>query len=42
MKGEREHRVPLSDRAVAILEEARGRTDGSGLVFPTDAGPADE
>ncbi len=38
MKGEREHRVPLPDRAVAILEEARGHTGGSGLVFPTARG----
>ena len=38
MKGEREHRVPLPDRAVAILAEARGRTGGSGLVFPTARG----
>ncbi len=38
MKGEREHRVPLSDRAVAILEEAREATGGSGLVFPTARG----
>ena len=34
MKGDREHRVLLSDRVVAILEEARGRTGGAGLVFP--------
>jgi len=38
MKGEREHRVPLSDRAMEILAEARGITGGSGLVFPTDRG----
>ena len=34
MKADREHRVLLSDRVVAILEEARGRTGGAGLVFP--------
>jgi len=38
MKGEREHRVPLSDRAMEILESARGVTGGSGLVFPTSRG----
>ena len=38
MKGEREHRVPLSNRAMEILEEARGVTGGSGLVFPTARG----
>ena len=38
MKGGREHRVPLSTRALAILEEARTLDDGSGLVFPAPAG----
>ena len=38
MKAKREHRVPLSDQAVAILEEAREVTGGSGLVFPTARG----
>ena len=38
MKGGREHRVPLSNRALAILEEARTLDDGSGLVFPALAG----
>ena len=38
MKAKREHRVPLSDHAVAILEEAREVTGGSGLVFPTARG----
>ncbi|MCY3837520.1 MAG: tyrosine-type recombinase/integrase [Gammaproteobacteria bacterium] len=35
MKGAREHRVPLSDRALEILWEAHGHTGGTGLVFPT-------
>ena len=35
MKADREHRVPLSDAAIAVLEEARGlREKGSDLVFP--------
>ena len=38
MKARREHRVPLSGRAVAILEEAREVTGGTGLVFPTARG----
>ena len=38
MKGGREHRVPLSGRALAILDEARALDDGSGLVFPSPAG----
>ena len=38
MKGEREHRVPLSGRAIEILEEARERGCGTGLIFPTDRG----
>src|SRR6476619_5357818 len=32
MKAEREHRVPLSDRAVAILESVP--RNGSSLIFP--------
>jgi integrase len=36
MKAGREHRIPLSARAVAILEERRG--NGSGLIFPSDKG----
>ena len=35
MKGRREHRVPLSARALAILEEAKALGGGSGLVFPS-------
>ena len=34
MKADREHRVPLSDRAIEILTEARTLCDGYGLVFP--------
>ncbi|OQW82788.1 MAG: hypothetical protein BVN31_07450 [Proteobacteria bacterium ST_bin15] len=35
MKAEREHRVPLSGRAIAILEAMRKlRRDGSDIVFP--------
>ena len=33
MKARREHRVPLSARALEILHEARALADGSGLVF---------
>ena len=35
MKMKREHRVPLSDRALQILAEACLRADGSGLIFPS-------
>ena len=38
MKGAREHRVPLSDAALAALERAAGLMDGSGLVFPSPRG----
>ena len=34
MKAGREHKVPLSDRALAILAEVRELADGSGLAFP--------
>ncbi len=33
MKSEREHRVPLSDAALVVLERVRGLSDG--LVFPS-------
>ena len=33
MKAKRDHRVPLSGRALAILHDARSRSDGTGLVF---------
>jgi len=38
MKAKREHRVPLSERGLAVLEEARVVEDGSGLVFPSPNG----
>ena len=38
MKGGREHRVPLSGRALETLNEARELADGSGFVFPSTAG----
>jgi integrase len=40
MKAGREHRVPLSPRAIALLQSARGLNDGSSFIFPgrsTDA-----
>ena len=38
MKTRREHRVPLSKRALQILNEALAFADGSGLVFPSLTG----
>ena len=38
MKNKREHRVALSTAALAVLEDARERTGGEGLVFPTQRG----
>ena len=38
MKAKLEHRVPLSDRAVAVLDDAREIADKSGLVFPSPTG----
>lgn len=39
MKAKRDHRIPLATRAVEILTQAKGLTDGEGLVFPgTKAG----
>ena len=38
MKARREHRVPLSGRALAILEEAQPLGSRSGLVFPVASG----
>lgn len=35
MKAGREHRVPLSVRALVILDEARVFNDGSSLIFPS-------
>ena len=39
MKGGSEHRQPLSDAALEVLEQAREIQDGSGLVFPSPARP---
>ena len=38
MKAQREHRVPLSERALDLLREAREYADASGLVFPSQTG----
>ena len=35
MKGGVEHRVPLSDAGMAVMEQARMLGDGSGLLFPS-------
>ena len=35
MKAKRAHSVPLSDAALAVLEQARILDDGSGLIFPS-------
>lgn len=35
MKAGAEHRVPLSDEAVEVLENAKALDDGSGLIFPS-------
>ena len=40
MKTNREHRVPLSTGALAVLREARRVVDGSTLVFPSVRGRA--
>ena len=40
MKTKREHRVPLSTGALAVLRQARELADGSGLVFPSARGRA--
>ena len=34
MKANREHRVPLSSRALEVLGEAAELSDSSGLIFP--------
>ena len=39
MKGGAEHRVPLSDAAVDVLERARPLSDRSGLLFPSASRP---
>ncbi|MDE0660714.1 MAG: tyrosine-type recombinase/integrase [Gammaproteobacteria bacterium] len=38
MKAGRQHRVPLSPRALEILDEAAQRLGGDGLVFPSPTG----
>ena len=40
MKKDREHRVPLSKAAVAVLERAKAYSHGRGLVFPSSTGRA--
>ena len=40
MKSAKEHRVPLSERAMAILVKARNLSDGEGLIFPSVFGKA--
>lgn len=35
MKANVEHRIPLSDAALDVLEQARMLNDGSGLIFPS-------
>ena len=39
MKSGREHRVPLSDAALEVLEQARVLVDDSGLLFPSPTHP---
>ena len=39
MKSARAHRIPLSDEAIKVLEQARILRDKSGLVFPSPAKP---
>ena len=38
MKSRREHRVPLSRRALEVLREAEGLSGKSGLIFPSPTG----
>ena len=38
MKSQREHRAPLSDGALDVLERAARLSDGTGLVFPSTLG----
>ena len=38
MKTGREHRIPLSREALAVLDQARANADSSGLVFPSVRG----
>ena len=39
MKSQREHRVPLCDAVLGVLEQAQGLNDGSSLVFPSPLRP---
>ena len=39
MKAGVEHRIPLSDAAVAVLEQARPLSGGEGLIFPSPMKP---
>ena len=39
MKSTRPHRIPLSDEAIKVLEQARILRDKSGLVFPSASRP---
>ena len=39
-KTKREHRVPLSAKAIEVLNEAAKYTDSSGYVFPSVRGKA--
>ena len=39
MKSARAHRIPLSDEAIKVLEQARILRDKSGLVFPSASRP---
>ena len=39
MKGGAEHRVPLSDAALAVLEQARPLGGSEGLIFPSPMKP---
>ena len=39
MKAEREHRIPLSKAALAVLDEAEHLRDGSDLIFPSATKP---
>ena len=38
MKAKRDHRVPLSGRAIEILHDAQRRSDGTGLLFRSPRG----
>ncbi len=40
MKSGREHRIPLSGAALAVLDRAQELSDGAGLVFPSSNGRA--